>query len=135
VADSSRYNAYQLVDAALIGDAPRAQKVLRGLRNEGIFPLLILGAITRELRSLLPMLQQKEEGKVISGIVQSSHVFFNRKQVVSNALHRLSTDLVWQLLHHSRLIDQSIKGMANADPWDELSALLLQLSGVTTKTA
>lgn len=130
VADSSRYNAYQLVDAALIGDAARAQKVLRGLRNEGIFPLLILGAITRELRSLLPMLQQKEEGKMVSGIVQSPQVFFNRKQIVSNALNRLSTDTVWQLLQHSRLVDQSIKGMANANPWDELSALLLTLSGV-----
>jgi DNA polymerase-3 subunit delta len=134
VADSSRYTVYQLVDAALVGDAARAQKVLRGLRNEGTFPLLILGALTREMRSLLPMLQQKEEGMVISGIVQSSHVFFNRKQVVTTALQRLSTDRVWQLLNQSRLIDQSIKGIAQANPWDELSSLILSLSGVTPLT-
>lgn len=129
VADSSRYNAYQLVDAALLGDAARAQKVLRGLRNEGIFPLLILGAITRELRSLLLMIAQKEQGQVISGIIQSAHVFFNRKQAVGNALNRLTAGEIWRMLDHARVIDQSIKGMSGANPWDELSSLLLTLSG------
>lgn len=130
VADSSRYNAYQLVDAALLGDAARAQKILLGLQSEGIYPLAILGAITRELRNLLPMLQQKEQGQVVSGIVQSSRVFFSRKQVVTRALQRLSTPAIWQMLAHARLIDQSIKGMATANPWDELSNLLLAMSGI-----
>ena len=134
VADSSRYNVYQLVDAALLGDAARAQKILQGLHSEGIFPLVILGAITRELRALLPMLQQKEKGQVISGIVQSARVFFNRKQAVTQALHRLSTAMIWRMLNHARLIDQSIKGMSSANPWDELSSLLLAISGCTTAT-
>ena len=59
VADSSRYNVYQLVDSALLGDTVRSQKILTGLRNEGIFPLVILAAICRELRALLPMLEKK----------------------------------------------------------------------------
>ncbi len=134
VADSSRYNVYQLIDAALLGDAARAQKILQGLHSEGIFPLVVLGAITRELRSLLPMLQQKEQGQIISGIVQTAHVFFNRKQVVANALHRLSTAMIWRMLDHARLIDQSIKGMAVANPWDELSSLLLTISCVSIAT-
>lgn len=134
VADSSRYNVYQVVDAALLGDAARAQKILQGLRSEDMFPLIILGAITRELRNLLPMLQQKEQGQVVSGIVQTAHVFFNRKQAVTNALHRLSSAMIWRMLQHAQLIDQSIKGMASANPWDELSSLLLTLSGVTIAT-
>lgn len=135
VADSSRFNVYQLIDAALLGDAARAQKILRGLQNEGIFPLVVLGAITRELRSLLPMLQLKEQGQVISGIVQTTRVFFNRTQAVSSALHLLSTERVWQMLNHARLIDQSIKGMSSANPWDELSRLLLSISNVSTATS
>jgi DNA polymerase-3 subunit delta len=51
VADSSRYNVYQLVDSALLGDLARTQKVLNGLQAEGLSPLLVLGAITRELRT------------------------------------------------------------------------------------
>lgn len=134
VADSSRYNVYQLVDAALLGDAVRAQKILLGLHSEGIYPLVLLGAITYELRSLLAMLQQKEEGQAISGIVQTARIFFNRKQAVTNALQRLSSAMIWPLLNHARLIDQSIKGMSAANPWDELSSLLLTLSGVTIAT-
>lgn len=132
VADSSRYSVYALVDAALAGDASRTQKILLGLKNEGTYPLLILGAITRELRSLLPMLEKLEQGQSISSVIQSARVWFNRKQAVSSVLRRIKDDTIWQLLEHSRLIDQSIKGMSKANPWDELSLLLLKLSGCET---
>ena len=129
VADSSRYSAYQLIDAALLGEVSRAQKMLTGLKNEGIFPLIILNAICRELRTLLPMLEKKREGQGVNAIIQSARVWYNRKQAVAAALARLDTQSVWKLLDHSRLIDQSIKGLSKANPWVELSLLLLHLSG------
>ncbi len=129
VADSSRYNVYQLVDAALLGETARSQKMLAALRSEGIFPLVILAAICRELRSLLPMLEKKQQGLGINAIVQSGRVWFNRKQAVSSALSRIDAETVWSMLDHSRAIDQCIKGMSRANPWDELSILLLKLSG------
>lgn len=138
VADSSRFNAFQLVDAAFLGDTVRSQKMLSGLRNEGIFPLVILAALSRELRSLIPMLESKDRGQNISSIIQSARVWFNRKNAISSILGRLNQQTVWELLDHSRLIDQSIKGMSDANPWDELSLLLLQISGnssVATLTA
>lgn len=129
VADSSRYNVYQLIDTTLLGDTVRSQKMLAGLRNEGVYPLVILGALTRELRSLLPMLEKKDQGQGVNAIIQSHRVWFNRKQAVSSVLARISTNLIWQLLDHARLIDQSIKGMSHANPWDELSLILLKLAG------
>jgi DNA polymerase-3 subunit delta len=132
VADSSRYSVYHLLDAALLGDTARAQKMLASLQQEGTYPLVILGAIARELRSLLPMLEKKEQGQGINAIVQSARVWFNRKQAVANILRRISTDEIWQLLEQVRHIDQSIKGMSNANPWDELSLMLLKLSGCRT---
>jgi len=132
VADSSRYNAYQLVDAALLGDVSRTQKMLAGLKNEGLFPLIILAAICRELRTLLPMLEKKRDGQGVNAIIQSARVWYNRKQAVAAALARLDTDSIWTLLDHSRLIDQSIKGLSKADPWIELSLLLMHLSGANT---
>lgn len=132
VADNSRYNVYHLVDAALSGDVQRAQKMLVGLRNEGTYPLIILGAISRELRSLLPMVEKRQQGQAVSGIVQSAHVWFNRKQAVTAAVNRLSSDELWALLNHSRQIDQSIKGLNGRNTWDELSLLLLRLSGNRT---
>ena len=129
VADSSRYSAYQLIDAGLLGEVSRTQKMLARLKNEGIFPLIILNAICRELRTLLPMLEKKREGQGVNAIIQSARVWYNRKQAVAAALARLDTQIIWELLDHSRLIDQSIKGLSKADPWIELSLLLLNLSG------
>ena len=128
VADSSRFNAYQLVDAAFLGDTPRSQKMLTALRNEGIFPLVILAAISRELRSLIPMLESAEKGQNIPSIIQAFRVWFNRKNAISSVLGRMNQEKVWELLNHCRLIDQSIKGMNVANPWDELSRLLLLVS-------
>ncbi len=134
VADSSRFNAFQLVDAALLGDIGRAQKILDGLRAEDTYPLVILGAITRELRALLPMVEKRESGQAINAILQTARVWFNRKQAVGKALNRLHSTEIWQMLDHARRIDQAIKGMSLANPWDEFSLLLLRLSGNSLNT-
>lgn len=129
VADSSRYSVYHLVDAVLSGDIVRAEKILMGLRSEGIFPLLVLNALVREIRSLLPMLEKKQEGQGVNAIMQSARVWYNRKQPVGSALQRLSTADIWALLDHAKRIDQGIKGIGNINPWDELSRLMIKLSG------
>ena len=134
VADSSRYNVYHLVDAALIGDAVRSQKILCTLRAEGLFPLQILAAITRELRSLLPLVEKREQGQGINSIMQTSHVWFNRKQAVGAALGRIKTTDIWHLLEHAGRVDQSVKGITGANAWDELSLLLLAICGQSTAT-
>ena len=41
----------------------------------------------------------------------------------------MTVTMIWQLLDQARRIDQSIKGMSRANPWDELSLILLALSG------
>ncbi|PCH61993.1 MAG: DNA polymerase III subunit delta [SAR86 cluster bacterium] len=133
VADNSRFNVYQLIDAALLGDAEKSLRILNALKLEGTMPLLLVGAISRELRSLLPMVERVTKGQSINGIMESHRVWFNRKQAVGRALARLKTAQIWQLLKQSKLIDQSVKGLSTANPWDELSSLVLMLCG--TKTA
>ncbi|MGI9251218.1 MAG: DNA polymerase III subunit delta [Pseudohongiellaceae bacterium] len=135
VADSSRFNAYHTVDAALLGDAARTQHTLHSLRAEGTFPLVILGAVNREIRNLLPMIEQRDQGEPIASVMKSRFIMFNRKQAVGAALERLQIGDIRALLEHARLIDQAIKGMSDANPWDELSLLLLRLSGVRPVTS
>ncbi len=129
IADSSRFSVFNLVDASLSGDLARAEKMLAGLRNEGTFPLVILNAFVREIRSLQPMVEKKQQGQGINGIMQTSRVWYNRKQAVGNALGRLNSTDTWKLLDHAKLIDQSIKGMAANNAWDELSQFIVVLSG------
>lgn len=132
IADSSRYTVYNLIDSALIGDAARSQKILGGLQEEGIFPLVIVAAIARELRQLLPMIEKREQGQGVNAIMQTHHVWFNRKQAVGNAIQNLNSDKIWRMLDHTRSIDQAIKGMSSLNPWDELSMLTLTIAGQHT---
>lgn len=131
VNDNSRLTSFDLIDATLLGETSRAQKILQGLRAEGVHPLPILATFTRELDSLLPMLAQKEQGQTSEVIMRNARVWSNRKTAVKSSLARLSKSEAWQLLHHARLIDGAIKGINLANPWDELSLLSLRLSGAS----
>lgn len=131
VSDNSRLTSFDLIDATLLGETSRAQKILQGLRAEGVHPLPILATFTRELDSLLPMLAQKEQGQTSEVVMRNARVWSNRKTAVKSSLARLSKSEAWQLLHHARLIDGAIKGINLANPWDELSLLSLRLSGAS----
>ncbi|MCY4264798.1 MAG: DNA polymerase III subunit delta [Gammaproteobacteria bacterium] len=129
VADSSRYNAFQLVDAALLGDVARTQKILNRLKAEDTFPLVIVGSITRELRSLLIMVEKRQDGQALNAIMQTSRVWANRRSVVSSAVKRLSSNDIWRMLEQAWEIDQAVKGLSGSNPWDELGILLACLAG------
>ncbi len=135
VSDSSRFDLGKLADAALRGEAGRAQRVLGGLRAEGVFPLLILAAISRELRQLLEILELVEKGRSIDQAMSSARVWRSRKPIVSRALRRLTLDEARRMLGHCRDIDHAVKGLRRANPWDELSLLILRLSGREAATS
>lgn len=132
VADNARFVPFQAVEAALMGDLPRSQKILSGLRGEAIYPLPILNAIVGELRALRPLLHKKAAGQGINAILQSSHVWFNRRPAYGNALRRLDVNAVWRLLEQARGVDQVVKGMRAGDAWEELSRLLAALAQTGT---
>jgi len=129
VADSSRYDLGKLAEAALKGETARAQRVLVGLRAEGVFPLLILGTISRELRQLLDIYGKLAQGQDISRAMSSARVWQSRKNPVSQAIQRLNPAAVENMLEHCKTIDHTVKGLRRANPWDELSLLLLRLCG------
>ncbi len=132
VADSSRYNVFLLIDAALAGDTTRALKVLQGLAGEGAEPLMILAMLCREIRSLTRMADRIASGQAAHAVMQSERVWSNRKAAVGAALGRLGTDQLQQLLQRARRIDQSVKGLLDTDPWREMSDVVMLLSGSST---
>ena len=50
VANSSRFDVYKLADAAVGGEPSRALRILGGVRAEGVEPVIVMWALTRELR-------------------------------------------------------------------------------------
>ena len=132
VADSARYNLFSFVDKVLDGDAQSAAKALRGLENEGTEPLALLWAITRELRTLNKASHQILLGNSKDKALKSAGVWDKRIPIFRKALSRLSAAHLRMLMHQASAIDRGVKGLRQADIWDELTTLVLSFAGSQT---
>lgn len=130
VADSARYDAFSLADKALHGDARAAAKTLQGLRGEGADAISILWSVLRDIRSLNQIAQSQAQGKSFEAAARQAGVWEKRQPLIQNALRRFKPVQLQLMLRKANAIDKSIKGMRNAEPWDELLDLVLNLAGV-----
>lgn len=129
VVDSARYDVFGLVENALAGDAVHAQRVLAGLRAEGIDPVLVLWALAREIRALAAMAADVEGGTPVPRVLASHRVWEKRKAVIGRALKRAPGRQWRGWLQRCARIDRVIKGRATGSCWDELLQLSLDLAG------
>ena len=129
VANSARYNLFEFIDKILLGDSQSAARSLRGLKNEGTDALPLLWAITRELRILVKASDEIVKGAQQDRALKSAGVWDKRIPIFRQALKRSSAPHLRMLLYQASAIDRAIKGMRKADIWEELTTLVLSLSG------
>ncbi len=125
VADSSRFNIYDLVDSALAGDVSRTSRIIGGLKNEGVEPILMLWALSREVRMIARI-----SAATISAdaAMAKQRVWENRKALIRKALSRHHAAR-WKLfLKRCAKIDKVIKGVEPGRAWDELLMLSTQIA-------
>jgi DNA polymerase-3 subunit delta len=135
VADSARFDVYDLVDAVLAGDGPRGVRILNGLQGEGVAPAVVLWALARDLRQLAPMVQARAAGQSTAAVLSRFRVWQSRTAAFGRVLERLSGVECNRLLRRCALIDRVIKGQAAGNVWDELLQLSLWLAGVNAVPA
>jgi DNA polymerase-3 subunit delta len=130
VNDSARYDMFEFVDTALKGDAPRTARMLTGLHGEGAEPVLLLWALTKELRSLAGMAYDCQNGMSAEQVLVKYRVWDKRKAPVKQALqrHQLASWQNW--LRTAARIDRTIKGQHVGNVWDELLQISLEVAGV-----
>lgn len=127
VADSARFDVFQLVDAALMGNAARAVRVLQSLQDEDEKPPVILWALHKELSTLAEASARMRRGATVHDALSS--VWAVRRNLVEQALKRQSaTYWTWCLARCARL-DRSIKGLDKSEVWHELLELTLLMAG------
>ena len=134
VSDSSRYNVFNLVDAALKGDTTLSHKILTGLRAEGIEPGALIWVLSREIRQLAAMTRLVEQGQSVQQVMRQYHVWSNRQQMTGAALGRLKSRSLYSLLQRMALADQTMKGMRPGNIWDILEQTALGLAGARLAT-
>jgi DNA polymerase-3 subunit delta len=126
VADSARFDVFKLIDALLLGKLNRAVKILNGLKAEGVAPPVVLWAVNREIRALFSIKAELKQGGQQDAVFKKYQVWDKRKQAVQEALHRLKTQDLQEILQLGAVADQQIKGQIAGDAWESLFEVCLR---------
>lgn len=129
VADSARYDVFELVDSALRGEPARCLRILEGLRGEGVAPPVVLWALHREIAQLAGLAADIAKGLNVDHAMTRAKIWEKRKPLVRAAVRRLKTPQWLTLLGHCQQADAAAKGVGQTDPWLLLERILLGLAG------
>jgi len=130
VANSSRYDVYKLADAALAGDASRAVKILGGLRAEGVEPVIVMWALTRELRTLSTLDDVIRQGGDLGSAMQKNGVWRNRQGLVRSCIGRHQQGSFRRMLKATGRADAAAKGQRAGDPWQMATDIVVGMARV-----
>jgi DNA polymerase-3 subunit delta len=122
VADSARYDVFQLGEAALAGDVTRAWRILAGLRGEGVEATLVLWSLAREVKSLWSTTQ--------SGNAAGGRSWYRPTPALERGKRRAGKLPYARLGERVTRADRMIKGLLPGDPWDEMQLLIAEFGGI-----
>ena len=128
VANSSRYDVFKLVDAALAGDAKRVVRVLEGLHGEGVEPVIVVWAITRELRTLARLGDAVAAGNDLAKSMQKAGVWRTRQGLIRSCFARHRPGAFHSMLKTAGRADLAAKGRLAVDPWEFATDILVGLA-------
>jgi DNA polymerase III subunit delta len=118
VADSARFDVFQLSEAALAGETSRALRMLAGLRAEGVEATLVLWALTKALRDLWGAAQGGSQPQ-----------WRGQGAAFAKAARRAPGLSFAALAARAGRADRMIKGRLSGDAWDEMALLAAELCG------
>ena len=133
IADHARFTVYALVDACLAGSAHRCTRILQGLRRNQAEPVLILWALTRDVRTLCHLSAAVASGGNPRDLFKRYGVWSSRSNLVGSALRRLSPTQCHNLLRRLAWADLMLEGrapMQRANIWEEIESIGLRLCGL-----
>ncbi len=131
VANSARYDVFQLGEAALAGDVARSLRILEGLRAEGVEPPLVLWAVCRELRALANA-RNGRAGKAYGAAAERHEALVNR------AAKRTAGHAIGPWFAAAARADREFKGQAGpagGNAWTTLTGLVAAMAGVRLPAA
>jgi DNA polymerase-3 subunit delta len=128
VMDVARYDIFKLSEAMLKGNAGRYAHILDGLRAEGTSTVLVLWAISEDIRTLGKILQATRRGGNLGNALREVRVRKDRQGLIENAATRLRLPNIERAMLQAAKLDKIIKGLRQGDVWDELLQLGLRFA-------
>lgn len=128
VEQSSVFTVFQWVDALLVGNASRAERILKGLQSEDIQPIILLRTLQRELMTLLQLSQPTRivklkdplPSKNLKLIFDRLKIWQNRRALFIQGMQRLNYIQLYKIIQHLADIERLAKQKFNGDIWQEL---------------
>jgi DNA polymerase-3 subunit delta len=133
VADSARFEAFDLNDRVLDGDAAGAVRSLERLREEGVAPLEVLGALLWALRQLIKAALAYARTRDAPSACDAAGIRRFQQARYIKALPRTRPGEAMGWLRRAARIDRMVKTGQESAAWEELLTLTLAASGAALR--
>ena len=110
--DQSRFDVFQLSDALLSGQQTHIHHMLQQLKDEGVEPVIVCWALSREITQLEALKQHPQQQ---SQLFKQFRIWPSRQPLIKRALQQLSSDQLRQAVMLCALLERKVKGF-DADP-------------------
>lgn len=124
VADSARFDAFKLTDAAFAGEGGRALRILAGLHAEGDELIALMGWLVNQLQLALRLANARD----FAAQAKVERLWPAREQLFRKALRRAPRDHWLDCLARAARIDRMAKGREQGDPWLEAERLIAMIA-------
>ena len=121
VADSARFDVFQLGEAVLAGETARALRVLAGLRAEGSEATLVLWSLTKAVRDIW--------GAIASPEGSRARPWQRQAAALDKGVRRAPQLSFAGLALRAGRADRMVKGRLVGDAWDEMALLAADICG------
>jgi len=128
VADSSRYDVFQMIEAAFAGDVERTRRMVHALRLEGAQVPGLVPMVASELVRLSALAQVSSEGGNLAQAMRDMRIWESRQALYRRALQRHSSDRWQGFAGAAGQVDLMSKGRLSGDAWLALERLLVGIA-------
>ena len=128
IAQVSRFDVFQLASAWMSGDARRTLRLLDSLQADNDEPVLLLWALTEDLRMLIRLTATLKQGKSVASVRNELRLWGDKQTLAPQVLTRISTTHLIQALQTCAEIDRQIKGVSEGNAWGTLRQLVMHLA-------
>jgi len=120
----NHFSLFQWVDSLLEGQQTRSLRILKQLKAEGTELLLLTATLGNELQKLLKLSYQCQHTPLSQLLNQQKPKLWPAKQkLISDALQRLKTEQLEQLIINCAEMEIAIKSENDMDQWLKLEAI------------
>ncbi|MBI0548662.1 DNA polymerase III subunit delta [Pectobacterium parmentieri] len=128
VNDAAHFTPFHWLDALLAGKAKRAWHILQQLKQEDCEPVILLRTLQRELLQLMA-LKRRMSDTPLRTLFDQQKVWQNRRDLLSQALQRLSLQQLQQAVRLLTQVEITLKQDYGQSVWSELESLAMLLCG------